>query len=85
MWESISFEGRSSTANLKTTLSGDQLVYAQVPITGGLESVAEATGSCSSAPAPTAVAQGGAMPTGFGLGSVVNVVVPVVIVANALL
>ena len=44
---SLSFDGQSSTANLRTTIAGEDLVYAQVPITGNLEALAGATGVCS--------------------------------------
>ncbi|CAK1357087.1 unnamed protein product [Cercospora beticola] len=86
-YESISFGGRSSTIRRQTTLSGDDLVYANVRITGGLERLAEATEECSTAtafPSRTGVSEGAAKPT--SVIEVVKVVVPVgVAVAGILL
>ncbi|PPJ58178.1 hypothetical protein CBER1_02579 [Cercospora berteroae] len=77
-YESISFGGRSSTIRRQTTLSGADLVYANVGITGGVERLAEATGECSTAtafPSRTGVSGGAAKPT--SVVEVVKVVVPV--------
>lgn len=76
IYQSISFNGRSSTARRQTTSS---VVYAQVPITGGVEMLTGATGSCSTATAfssPTGTSsQSGAKAT--SVREVVKVVVPI--------
>ncbi|KAI5359307.1 hypothetical protein Slin15195_G069350 [Septoria linicola] len=78
MYESISHNGRSSTARRQTTLSGGDLVYAQIPITGGVEILAEATGACSTATSfgrATGTSEGAARAT--SVSEVVKVVVPI--------
>lgn len=74
MAESISFNGQSSTANMKTTIAGNDLVYAQVPITGNLEALAGETGACSLDAAAT-MSGSGAVPT--RVSEVYKVIVPV--------
>lgn len=87
LYESISFDGKSSTARRQTTLSGGDLVYAQVPITGGVGRLAAVTGSCSTAtafPSPTGTVESAARAT--SVREVVKVVVPIgMVVAGALL
>ncbi|KAL9533173.1 hypothetical protein SMMN14_03161 [Sphaerulina musiva] len=87
LYESISFDGKSSTARRQTTLSGGDLVYAQVPITGGVGRLATVTGSCSTAtafPSPTGTVEGAARAT--SVREVIKVVVPIgMVVAGALL
>lgn len=74
MAESISFNGRSSTASMQTTIAGNDLVYAQVPITGNLEALAGATGICS-LDASATMSGSGAVAT--RISEVYKVVVPV--------
>lgn len=80
MYESISHNGRSSTARRQTSLSGTNLVYAQIPITGGVESLAEATEACSTATSfgratETGTSEGAARAT--SVSEVVKIVVPI--------
>lgn len=72
--ESISFHGQSWTASMRTTIAEEDLVYAQVSITGNLEALARTTGTCSLGAAAT---RSGSGAVAMRVREVYKVIVPV--------